>query len=170
MFARYQRLRGRPTYFLTGVDQHGQKVAQSAEKEGISPQEFTDRITAQFRAVDDRLGVSYDAWAETTDPRHIRVVQAALQRLFDCGQIYKAAYEGFYSVKQEQFLTDKERGPDGQYGPEWGEVVQLREENYYFKLTEHKDWFTRFLAENPDKIVPSFPPGGGDAGRAKDER
>ena len=156
VFARHQRLCGRPTYFLTGVDQHGQKVAQSAEKEGVTPREFAERVTAQFRALYDKLGVSYDGWAETTDPRHARVVQAALQRLFDEKQIYKAAYEGFYSVKQEQFLTDKERGADGEYGPEWGEVVPLREENYYFKLEAHKEWLLRFLVDQPKSIIPTF--------------
>ncbi len=154
VLARHHRLCGRPTYFLTGVDQHGQKVAQSAEKEGISPRDFAERNTEKFLALYRKLGVSYDGWAATTDERHVRVVQAALQRLFDCGQIYKAAYEGFYSVRAEQFLTDKERGPDGAYGPEWGEVVPLREENYYFKLD--REWLLRFLVEYPENIFPAF--------------
>ena len=154
VFARHHRLCGRPTYFLTGVDQHGQKVAQSAEKEGISPREFAERNTEKFLAIYRKLGLSNDGWAATTDERHVRVVQAALQRLFDCGQVYKAAYEGFYSVRAEQFLTDKERGPDGLYGAEWGEVVPLREENYYFKLD--RDWLLRFLAEFPENIYPAF--------------
>ena len=154
VLARHHRLCGRPTYFLTGVDQHGQKVAQSAEKEGISPREFAERNTEKFVALYRKLGISNDGWAATVDERHVRVVQAALQRLFDCGQIYKAAYEGFYSVRAEQFLTEKERGPDGEYGPEWGEVVQLREENYYFKLD--REWLARFLVERDDFIFPAF--------------
>ncbi len=153
---RYQRLRGRPAYFLTGVDQHGQKVAQSAAKEGIPPREFAERNTAGFLALYAKLGISYDGWAATTDSRHIRVVQASLQRLFDCGQIYKAAYEGFYSVRQEQFLTDKERDAEGNFGPEWGEVVPLREENYYFKLREHRQWLIDFISANPSFITPAY--------------
>ncbi len=154
VLARHHRLCGRQTYFLTGVDQHGQKVAQSADKEGISPREFADRNTEKFLALYRKLGISNDGWAATTDGRHVRVVQAALQRLFDCGQIYKAAYEGFYSVRAEQFLTDKERGPDGEYGLEWGEVVPLREENYYFKLD--REWLLRFLVEFPENIFPTY--------------
>lgn len=154
VLARYQRLCGRTTFFLTGVDQHGQKVAQSAEKEGVGPREFAERNTEKFLALYRKLGISFDGWAETTDERHVRVVQAALQRLYDEKQIYKAAYEGFYSVRAEQFLTEKERGPEGEFGPEWGEVVQLREENYYFKLD--RDWLRRFLAEREDFIYPDF--------------
>lgn len=153
---RYQRLRGRPAYFLTGVDQHGQKVQQSAAKAGQAPREFAEHYTAKFSALYQKLGISFDGWAATTDPRHIRAVQTALQRLFDAGKIYKGAYEGFYSVRQEQFLTDKERDADGNYGPEWGEVVQLREENYYFKLREHRDWLIEHIQSHPDFITPSY--------------
>ncbi len=153
--ARYQRLRGRPAYFLTGVDQHGQKVSQSAAKEGVSPREFAVRNTAKFLALYAKLGLSNDGWAATTDLRHQRVVQSALQRLFDRGEIYKAAYEGFYSVRQEQFLTDKERDAEGNFGPEWGEVVPLREENYYFKLQAHRDWLIGFIEGNARFITPT---------------
>lgn len=154
--ARYQRLRGRSTYFLTGVDQHGQKVQQSAAKVGMAPRAFAGEQTAKFSALYERLGISNDGWAATTDPRHIRAVQAALQQLFDAGQIYKAPYEGFYSVRAEQFLTDKERGPDGNFGPEWGEVVEFREENYYFKLREHKDWLIEYVQSHPEFITPQY--------------
>ena len=118
VMARFQRLNGREVYFLTGVDQHGQKVQKSAEKAGLTPQEFVDGVTTHFTALWDKLNVRFDGWAATTDIKHKRVVQAMLQKLHDCGQLYKKSYGGFYSVRQEQFLTDKERGPDGEFGPE----------------------------------------------------
>ena len=156
VLARYARLRGEKVYFLTGVDQHGQKVQQSAEKEGVAPREFAERNTALFHDFYRKLDVSYDGWAATTDPRHVRVVQRVLQNLFDSGQIYKARYEGHYSVRQEQFLTDKEKNETGEFGPEWGEVVYLEEENYYFKLSEHRDWLIGFLEKNERFITPRF--------------
>jgi methionyl-tRNA synthetase len=156
VMARFQRLNGREVYFLTGVDQHGQKVQKSAEKAGKPPQQFVDEITELFLALWDKLNVRYDGWAATTDPRHKRVVQAMLQKLHDCGQLYKQAYKGFYSVRQEQFLTDKERGPDGSFGEEWGEVVELEEENWYFRLTDHVEWLKTFIRSHPDFITPAF--------------
>ncbi len=152
--ARFQRLNGREVYFLTGVDQHGQKVQKSAEKAGQTPQDFVDGVTARFTALWDKLNVRYDGWAATTDIKHKRVVQAMLQKLHDCGQLYKKSYAGFYSVRQEQFLTDKERGPDGQFGEEWGEVVELQEENWYFRLSEHVEWLKNHIRGNPDFIYP----------------
>ncbi|MDD5199069.1 MAG: class I tRNA ligase family protein [Terrimicrobiaceae bacterium] len=154
--ARYQRLRGRDVFFLTGVDQHGQKVQQSAEKLGVPPQEFVDEITEKFRALWAKLGVEYDGWAATTDAAHKACVQTLLQRLHDEGQLYKARQAGYYSVRQEQFLTEKERGPDGEFGAEWGEVVLIEEENYYFKLAEHKRWLLDLLDSRPGLVTPGF--------------
>src|SRR5690606_4356292 len=107
-------LRGDNVFFLTGVDQHGQKVQQSAEKAGVPPQDYVDDVTAKFRALWEKLGVEYDGWAATTDSSHKACVQTLLQRLHDEGQLYKARQSGYYSVRQEQFLTEKERGPDGE--------------------------------------------------------
>ena len=156
VMARFQRLNGRDVYFLTGVDQHGQKVQKSADAAGLSPQDFVDGITAHFTSLWDKLNVRYDGWAATTDPRHKRVVQAMLQKLHDCGQLYKKTYAGHYSVRQEQFLTDKERGPDGHFGEEWGEVVEIEEENWYFKLSDHVEWLQAFIRSHPDFITPAF--------------
>ncbi|MGH8093600.1 MAG: class I tRNA ligase family protein [Chthoniobacterales bacterium] len=156
VIARYHRLKGEEVFFLTGVDQHGQKVQQSAEKAGVAPQQFVDEITAKFIALWEKLEVRYDLWAATTDPRHTRCVQGMLQRLYDEGQIYKDKQEGYYSIRQEQFLTDKERGPDGEFGPEWGQVEHRVEENYYFRLAQHKDWLLDYLRENPDCVTPDF--------------
>ena len=88
--------------------------------------------------------------------RHKKVVQGILQRLFDEGQIYKDKQSGYYSVRQEQFLTDKERGPDGQFGPEWGEIEFREEENYYFKLSQHKEWLLQYLDNRADAVIPDF--------------
>jgi methionyl-tRNA synthetase len=156
VMARFQRLQGRQVYFLTGVDQHGQKVQKSADAACLSPQAFVDGITAHFTSLWDKLNVRYDGWAATTDPRHKRVVQAMLQKLHDCGQLYKKSYSGHYSVRQEQFLTDKERGPDGNFGEEWGEVVEIEEENWYFKLSDHVEWLQNYIRSHPDFITPAF--------------
>ena len=100
--------------------------------------------------------MQYDDWAETTSNRHKKVVQGILQRLFDEGQVYKDKQAGYYSVRQEQFLTDKERGPDGQFGPEWGEIEFREEENYYFKLNQHKEWLLQYLDKRADAVIPNF--------------
>ena len=156
VIARYHRLKGENVFFLTGVDQHGQKVQQSAAKAGVPPAEFVKGITQQFIDLWKKLDVRYDEWAETTSDRHKKVVQGILQRLFDEGEIYKDKQSGYYSVRQEQFLTDKERGSDGQFGPEWGEIEFREEENYYFKLSQHKEWLLQYLDNRADAVIPDF--------------
>ena len=106
---RYRRLRGDEAFFLTGVDQHGQKVQQTAEKEGVNPATFVKRTTKKFLNLWEKLGVQYDGWAETVDPRHKACVQSILTTLKDEGQLYKKAHCGHYSVRQEQFLSDRDR-------------------------------------------------------------
>jgi methionyl-tRNA synthetase len=166
VIARYHRLKTdadgkrEKVFFLTGVDQHGQKVQQSAAKAGVPPAEFVKEITQKFVDLWKKLDVKYDEWAETTSERHKKVVQRILQRLFNAGQIYKDKQAGYYSVRQEQFLTDKERGPNGEFGPEWGQVEFREEENYYFKLEQHKQWLLdlidkRSKTERPF-VVPDF--------------
>jgi methionyl-tRNA synthetase len=156
VIARYHRLKGEKVFFLTGVDQHGQKVQQSAAKAGVPPAEFVKGITQNFVDLWKKLDVRYDEWAETTSDRHKRVVQGILQRLFDAGQIYKDKQAGYYSIRQEQFLTDKERGADGEFGPEWGQVEFREEENYYFKLSQHKDWLLSYIDNRKDAVIPDF--------------
>jgi methionyl-tRNA synthetase len=156
VIARYHRLKGEKVFFLTGVDQHGQKVQQSAAKAGVPPAEFVKGISQKFLDLGRKLEVRYDDWAETTSDRHKKVVQGILQRLFDAGQIYKDKQAGYYSIRQEQFLTDKERGPGGQFGPEWGQVEFREEENYYFRLLQHKDWILSYLDDRKDAVVPDF--------------
>jgi len=156
VIARYHRLKGDKVFFLTGVDQHGQKVQQSAKKAGIAPAEFVKGTTQKFVDLWKKLDVKYDAWAATTDPLHKKCVQGILQRLFDEGQIYKDRQAGYYSIRQEQFLTDKERGSDGQFGPEWGEVEFREEENYYFRLSQHRDWLLSYIDGRSDAVIPDF--------------
>src|SRR5262245_51572379 len=156
VIARYHRLKGENVFFLTGVDQHGQKVQQSAAKAGVAPAEFVKGITQQWIDLAKKLDVKYDDWVETTSDRHKKVVRGILQRLFDEGQIYKDKQAGYYSVRQEQFLTDKERGPDGQFGPEWGDIEFREEENYYFKLSQYKEWLLQYLDNRAEAILPAF--------------
>ena len=156
VIARYHRLNGERVFFLTVVDQHGQKVQQSAAKAGVAPSEFVKGVTQKFVDLWKKLDVKYDQWAETIAPRHKKVVQGMLQRLFDAGQVYKDKQSGYYSVRQEQFLTDKEHGPHGEFGPEWGQVEFREEENYYFKLSQHKDWLLRYINKHKDAVIPDF--------------
>jgi len=160
VIARYRRLKGEDVFFLTGVDQHGQKVQQSAAKAGVPPAEFVKDITQKFVDLWKKLDVKYDGWAETTDERHKRVVRGILQRLFDEGHIYKDKQAGYYSVRQEQFLTDKERGPDGEFGEEWGQVEFREEENYYFRLEQHKRWLLDLIEKRTKErkrlVAPDF--------------
>lgn len=154
--ARYHRACGEEVFFLTGVDQHGQKVQQAAARLGISPADFTRQITEGFLYLWNRLGISNDRWAATTDPLHHHCVRTILDRLHDAGQLYKAPHTGYFSVRQEQFLTDKERNADGEFGPEWGEVVFLEEENWYFRLADHREWLLEFLGSRPGVVLPAF--------------
>ena len=159
VIARYHRLKGDKVFFLTGVDQHGQKVQQSAAKEGLPPAEFVKGITQKFVDLWEKLDVKYDGWAETTSDRHKKVVQGILQRLWHEKQIYKDKQAGYYSIRQEQFLTDKERGPGGEFGPEWGQVEFREEENYYFKLEQHKKWLLSYIdpaGAGRDAVIPDF--------------
>lgn len=156
VIARYRRLSGDEVYYLTGVDQHGQKVQQTAEKEGVHPATFAQRNTKKFLKLWEKLDVNYDGWAETMDERHKACVQKILQKLHDEGLLYKKAYKGFYSVRQEQFLTDKERGEDGEFGPEWGEVTEIEEENWYFKLSDQVEWMRGFVESHKDFVIPNF--------------
>ncbi len=153
---RYHKLKGEETYFLTGVDQHGQKVQQTAEIEGVNPNTYVRRVTKGFTSAWEKLGLEFDGWAETTNDLHKSCVQEILQTLFDQKQIYKKQYKGFYSIRQEQFLTDKERNEDGEFGPEWGEVEERDEENYYFRLSDHVDWLRQYVQSNDNFVLPSF--------------
>ncbi len=168
VIARFHLLKGDEVCFLTGVDQHGQKVQRSAEQQGVDPQEFVDGITHQFLTLWEKLDVVYNGWAATTKPAHKECVRKILQRLWDdrdpdTGQsrwIYKKKQAGWYSVRQEQFLTDKERGDDGEFGAEWQPVEHREEENFYFRLLEHKPWLLDLIekrsAAGRPFVIPDF--------------
>ncbi len=156
VIARFRRMQGDTVWFLTGVDEHGQKVQQSAKKRGIPPQQFADEVSAEFRALLPKLNISNDDFIRTTEERHKKVVRAVLQQLFDKGEIYKAEYRGFYSTRQEQFLQDKDRNPDGTWPEIFGDVTEIVESNYFFKLRQYQDWLVDFLAKNENFIFPAY--------------
>jgi methionyl-tRNA synthetase len=156
VIARFRRQMGDKVHFLTGTDEHGQKVQASARKQGVAPQAFVDQNSAEFRALYDRLEVSYDDFIRTTEPRHKQVVRAILQQLFDQGEIYLAEYRGFYSTRQEQFLQEKDRLPDGSWPEIYGEVTEIVEKNYFFRLRRHQDWLIDYLKTHEDFIFPRY--------------
>ncbi|HYC72501.1 MAG TPA: methionine--tRNA ligase [Opitutaceae bacterium] len=156
VIARFRRQMGDKVHFLTGTDEHGQKVQASARKKGVPAQQFVDQTSAEFRALYDRLGVSYDDFIRTTEPRHKKVVRDMLQQLFDKGDIYKAEYKGFYSTRQEQFLQDKDRNPDGSWPEIFGEVAEITEANYFFKLRQYQGWLVDHLTKHEGFIFPKY--------------
>lgn len=155
VICRHRRLQGDEVYFLTGLDEHGQKVQMSARKQGIEPQEFCDNVAKQFQRLCSELLISNDDFIRTTEPRHKDVVRGILQQLFDKGEIYQAEYSGFYSQRQEQFLQEKDK-VDGKWPEIFGEVIEITEKNYFFKLSQYQDWLIDFLKTQEDFIFPRF--------------
>ena len=156
VIARLRRSLGQDVFFLTGLDEHGQKVQQAAQAAGKSPQAYCDELAADWQAFAKKLELTNDDFVRTTQPRHKEFVQATLAKLNDAGHFYKATYTGFYSAKEETFLTEKDRLPDGTFDPGYGEVVELKEDNYYFKLGAHQQWLIDTIEANPDFIAPSY--------------
>ena len=156
VIARARRSLGQEVFFLTGLDEHGQKVQQAAIAEGKTPQAYCDGLAADWQAFAKKLELTNDDFVRTTEPRHKEFVQATLSKLHDAGQFYKAGYTGFYSAKEETFLTEKDRLPDGKFDASYGEVVELKEDNYYFKLGAHQQWLIDYIEANPDFIAPSY--------------
>ena len=154
--ARFARRTGQNVRFLSGLDEHGQKVQQSAGKAGQSPQEFVDGICSQFSNLWKTLWVEPDDFLRTTQPRHKNLVAEVLEKLHRQGDIVKGTFKGFYSVRAEQFLTEKERQPDGTWPEIYGEVVELTEENYFFKLSKHQEWLRDLIQKQPSLIFPEF--------------
>jgi methionyl-tRNA synthetase len=153
--ARFRRKMGDEVYFLTGLDEHGQKVQQSARTKGIEPQELCDQAAGEFQGLCRDLLISNDDYIRTTEDRHKTVVRTLLQMLFDEGQIYKADYQGYYSPRQEQFLQEKDK-VDGKWPAIFGEVIELTESNYFFKLKQYQDWLIDYLKAHPEFVVPAF--------------
>src|SRR5689334_12899647 len=149
VIARARRSFGQATFFLTGLDEHGQKVQQAALAEGKTPAAYCDELAVIWQDVAAQLQLTNDEFVRTTQTRHKQVVQGILAKLYAGGQFYKALYEGFYSTKEETFLTEKDRRPDGTFDPMYGEVIRLQEENYYFKLRDQQPWLIDYLEKNP---------------------
>ena len=155
VIARLKRLQGVDAYFLTGTDEHGQKIQQSARAKGVSTPEFVDNGAAEFVELTKLLNLSNNDFIRTTEPRHKNVVRDVLQKLFDKGEIYRAEYQGFYSTRQEQFLQEKDRLPGGGWPEIYGEVTELTESNYFFKLASYQTWLVEYVTAHEDFVFPA---------------
>jgi methionyl-tRNA synthetase len=153
VLARYWRLRGRDVFFLTGLDEHGQKVQQAAAKAGVDPQVHCDKLAPQFQDLWKRLNISNDAFIRTTDARHKTAVQRYLQELFDKQLIYKADYSGWYCTFDERFWTEKDVA-DGLCPDCKRPVERLSEHNYFFKMGQYQEQLQRHILDHPDFIRP----------------
>lgn len=157
VFARYYRLMGRPTHFLTGTDEHGQKVQEAAAKAGMTPQQQADSTVVRFQELWKQLDITNDDFIRTTEPRHTRIVQQILQDLYNRDEIYKADFSGWYCVTCERFYTEKDlingRCPEPGCGRE---VKQISESNYFFRMSKYQQWLIDYIEQNPRFIMPDF--------------
>lgn len=153
VLARYHRLSGYRVFFLTGTDEHGDKIVEAARGANTTPKEYADRISAQFRNLWPQLAVTNDYFIRTTDTNHVDTVRLILKKVYDAGDIYFGKYEGYYCVGCERFYTEKElvNGlcPDHKAAPEYRE-----ESNYFFKMSKYKDWLIEYIKDHPDFIRP----------------
>jgi len=152
--ARYEKLKGEDTYFLTGTDEHGQKIEESAQKNGKPTQLFADEISAGFKNLWDEFEIDYDKFIRTTDEDHKKGVQKAFEVMYAKGDIYKDFYEGHYCVSCETFFTETQL-VDGEFCPDCGRSTNIiKEESYFFKLSKYEDALLKYYAQNPDFIMP----------------
>lgn len=162
--ARYKRLRGYDVRYLTGTDEHGQKIERKAQEKGQTPQQFVDGIVAGIKQLWEKLDISYDDFIRTTEPRHKQVVEEIFDRLVKQGDIYKGEYEGWYSIPDETYYTESQlvdvvRNEKGRViggkSPESGHPVELvKEESYFFRMSHYVDRLLKYYEENPDFIQP----------------
>lgn len=154
--ARYKRLRGYDVYYLTGTDEHGQKLQERAAQEGLKPLAFIDPIVDWIKDLWEKLDISYDDFIRTTQPRHKEVVQKVFQRLVDQGDIYLGEYEGYYCVPDEAFWTETQAKTDkGYFCPDCGrEVKKVKEKNYFFRMSKYQDRLLQYIEEHPEFIQP----------------
>ncbi|MBM3488100.1 MAG: methionine--tRNA ligase [Alphaproteobacteria bacterium] len=155
--SRFKRLDGFDVHFLTGTDEHGQKVEKSAAAAGMEPQSFTDKVSQNFRDLARTMNYSNDDFIRTTEPRHIRASQAIWNALRDNGHIYLGTYSGWYAVRDEAFYAESElvEGPSGKkLAPSGAEVEWVEESSYFFDLSQWQDRLLAFYDENPDFIAP----------------
>ncbi|MED0661016.1 MULTISPECIES: methionine--tRNA ligase [Bacillus] len=151
--ARYKRMRGYDVMFLTGTDEHGQKIQRKAEEKGVTPQQYVDEIVAGIQELWRKLDISYDDFIRTTQDRHKKVVEKIFKKLLDQGDIYLDQYEGWYCTPCESFFTERQL-VDGKC-PDCGRPVEkVKEESYFFKMSKYVDRLLQFYEENPDFIQP----------------
>jgi methionyl-tRNA synthetase len=150
VIARRHRLLGDDTFLLTGTDEHGQKVERSAAAAGVSPQQFADQVSESFKALWDRMGITYDDYIRTTEPRHTQAVQRLFQDLLDRDAIYLSTYTGQYSVGEEMFVD----GPPGTIGPDGKPTETVTEENYFFRLSAYQEQLINLIESNELLIQP----------------
>ena len=153
VMSRFYRMSGYRTFFMTGTDEHGDKIAEAAEEANVTPQAYADRISAQFRNLWPQLAITNNYFIRTTDEDHIKTVRLILQKVYDAGDIYFGKYEGYYCVGCEQFYKEQEledgKCPDHQTAPEY-----RKESNYFFKMSKYQDWLIQYIKDNPDFIRP----------------
>ena len=153
MIARYKRMRGFDVHFLTGSDEHGQKIEEYAKEKGISPKEYVDGVSDQIKSVWNCMNTTYDRFIRTTDDDHEKAVQKIFKKLYDQGDIYKGHYEGKYCVPCESFFTSSQL-KDGKC-PDCGrDVIDAKEEAYFLKLSKYQDRLIEYYEQNPDFIKP----------------
>lgn len=152
--ARYKRMTGYDVYFLTGSDEHGQKIERKAKAKGITPKQYVDEIVASFKDLWKLMCISNDGFVRTTDDYHVKAVQKIFRKLYEQGDIYKSAYEGWYCTPCESFFTELQL-KDGNC-PDCGRPVEKTcEEAYFFKLSKYQDWLIQYIEEHPDFIQPA---------------
>ena len=157
VMARFKRLDGYEVFFLTGTDEHGQKVESAARAAGVDPQTFTDQVAADFIDMAQRMNISNNDFIRTTEPRHKRACQALWQLLMESGAIYLGKYEGWYAVRDEAFYDEDELivAPDGaKKAPSGAPVEWVIEPSYFFKLSEFQEPLLAFYEENPGVHCP----------------
>ena len=152
--ARFKKLEGYDTYFLTGTDEHGQKIERKAEAKGVTPQAYVDEIVAGIKDLWKLMDVDYNDFIRTSDERHVKAVQKIFRQLYEQGDIYKGSYEGWYCTPCESFFTELQL-KDGNC-PDCGRPVEKTcEEAYFFKLSKYQDWLIQYIEEHPDFIQPA---------------
>ena len=153
VLARFRRLQGKSVFFLTGTDEHGQKVRDAALENGIDPKTQADRMVVRFQESWRDLDISHDDFIRTTESRHTRLVESVLRGLWDKGEIYFGEYEGWYCVPDERFWTDKDLA-DGRC-PDCGRSVErITEPNYFFRMGKYQDWLIGYVNDHPEIIQP----------------